>query len=223
MRAFGTKSILYSVPRYTSVCPACRPKPCTSVTVMPWHAGALERLLDVVELEGLHDGSDQLHPDPCSRGLLTEARGPGAAATAIGIPHGTHRRRVAEVEIEDLLHVEPSGDRGRDHVDALGRASAADDLSADHPARASLGEELHADLRRVRRSTRRWSCCRHQRRRSRNRRRWLPSRSGRSGRSRVEQIFVIAVPTHTGERGVAATDVDASHAACLLATVPSAM
>src|SRR5690606_28817734 len=31
----GTKSTVYSVPRYISVCPFCRPEPRTSVTVMP--------------------------------------------------------------------------------------------------------------------------------------------------------------------------------------------
>jgi len=31
----GTKSTVYSVPRYISVCPFWRPKPRTSVTVMP--------------------------------------------------------------------------------------------------------------------------------------------------------------------------------------------
>src|SRR5688572_15033670 len=31
----GRKSTTYSAPRYNSVCPFCRPKPLTSVTVMP--------------------------------------------------------------------------------------------------------------------------------------------------------------------------------------------
>src|SRR5580693_7484476 len=35
MRVFGTKSTTYSAPRYSSVCPRCRPNPLTSVTVMP--------------------------------------------------------------------------------------------------------------------------------------------------------------------------------------------
>ena len=35
MRVFGTKSTTYSAPRYSSVWPRCRPKPLTSVTVMP--------------------------------------------------------------------------------------------------------------------------------------------------------------------------------------------
>src|SRR5258708_33936754 len=35
MRVFGTKSTTYSAPRYSSVCPRWRPKPLTSVTVMP--------------------------------------------------------------------------------------------------------------------------------------------------------------------------------------------
>src|ERR1700733_6735182 len=34
-RALGTKSTTYSAPRYSSVCPRWRPKPLTSVTVMP--------------------------------------------------------------------------------------------------------------------------------------------------------------------------------------------
>src|SRR5450432_3269374 len=35
MRVLGTKSTTYSAPRYSSVCPRCRPNPLTSVTVMP--------------------------------------------------------------------------------------------------------------------------------------------------------------------------------------------
>src|SRR5579862_1788511 len=35
MRVFGTKSTTYSAPRYSSVWPRWRPKPFTSVTVMP--------------------------------------------------------------------------------------------------------------------------------------------------------------------------------------------
>src|SRR4029077_16040200 len=35
MRVFGTKSTTYSAPRYNSVWPRWRPKPLTSVTVMP--------------------------------------------------------------------------------------------------------------------------------------------------------------------------------------------
>src|SRR5579862_2291659 len=35
MRVLGTKSTTYSAPRYSSVWPRCRPKPFTSVTVMP--------------------------------------------------------------------------------------------------------------------------------------------------------------------------------------------
>src|ERR1700735_115531 len=34
-RALGTKSTTYSAPRYSSVCPRCRPNPLTSVTVIP--------------------------------------------------------------------------------------------------------------------------------------------------------------------------------------------
>src|SRR6202167_4089255 len=34
-RVLGTKSTTYSAPRYSSVCPRCRPNPLTSVTVIP--------------------------------------------------------------------------------------------------------------------------------------------------------------------------------------------
>src|SRR3954469_24359744 len=53
MRALGTKSILYSVPRYTSVCPAWRPKPCTSVTVMPFTSARLRASFTSSSLNGL--------------------------------------------------------------------------------------------------------------------------------------------------------------------------
>ena len=57
----GRKSTTYSAPRYSSVCPFCRPKPRTSVTVMPWTPTCVERVLDLVELEGLDHGLDLLH------------------------------------------------------------------------------------------------------------------------------------------------------------------
>src|SRR3954451_3692305 len=53
MRALGTKSILYSVPRYTSVCPAWRPNPCTSVTVMPFTSACLRASFTSSSLNGL--------------------------------------------------------------------------------------------------------------------------------------------------------------------------
>ena len=61
---FGTKSIVYSAPRYTSVCPRWRPKPCACVPPQTLHADAQQRGLHVVELERLDDPDDELHAGP---------------------------------------------------------------------------------------------------------------------------------------------------------------
>src|SRR5690606_35222921 len=49
----GTKSTVYSAPRYTSVWPAWRPKPWTSVTVMPATPAALRASFTSSSLNGL--------------------------------------------------------------------------------------------------------------------------------------------------------------------------
>jgi hypothetical protein len=63
MRVFGTKSTTYSAPRYSSVWPRWRPKPFTSVTVMPDTPMLGERGAHVVELERFDDRGDQFHGD----------------------------------------------------------------------------------------------------------------------------------------------------------------
>src|SRR5688572_8208624 len=49
----GTNSTVYSAPRYTSVCPDWRPKPCTSVTVMPLTPAPLSASFTSSSLKGL--------------------------------------------------------------------------------------------------------------------------------------------------------------------------
>ena len=61
IRTFGTKSIVYSAPRYTSVCPRWRPKPCTSVTVRPCTPSSLSASFTSSTLNGLMIADDQLH------------------------------------------------------------------------------------------------------------------------------------------------------------------
>ena len=53
MRTFGTKSTVYSAPRYTSVWPRWRPKPCTSETVRPWIPSSLIASFTSSSLNGL--------------------------------------------------------------------------------------------------------------------------------------------------------------------------
>jgi hypothetical protein len=57
----GRKSTTYSAPRYSSVWPFCRPKPLTSVTVMPETPDLDEGFAHLVELERPDDGGDQFH------------------------------------------------------------------------------------------------------------------------------------------------------------------
>ena len=53
MRTLGTKSTVYSAPRYTSVWPAWRPKPCASLTVMPAMPTSLRAVFTSSSLNGL--------------------------------------------------------------------------------------------------------------------------------------------------------------------------
>src|SRR6266545_4846380 len=52
-RTLGTKSISYSAPRYTSVCPRWRPKPCTSETVRPCTPRSFSAFFTSSSLNGL--------------------------------------------------------------------------------------------------------------------------------------------------------------------------
>ena len=52
------------------------------------------------------------------------------------VPHRRERRRVAEVERDDLLDRHPVPDARGEHVDALGRALPPDDLRAEQPTGA---------------------------------------------------------------------------------------
>ena len=60
-----------------------------------------------------------------------------------GVPHRRERRGVGEVELGDVDHGHPGGDRRGDRVDPLGGPGAADDLGAEDPAGPPLGD--HAD------------------------------------------------------------------------------
>src|SRR5262245_44001962 len=53
IRTFGTKSMVYSAPRYTSVWPRWRPKPWTSDTVRPWTPRSLTASFTSSSLNGL--------------------------------------------------------------------------------------------------------------------------------------------------------------------------
>ncbi len=50
---FGRKSTVYSPPRYISVWPFCRPKPRTSLTVMPTTPAAVSASFTSSSLNGL--------------------------------------------------------------------------------------------------------------------------------------------------------------------------
>src|SRR5574337_1275213 len=49
----GRKSIVYSLPLYSSVCPFCRPNPLTSLTVRPWIPTSARALFTSSSLKGL--------------------------------------------------------------------------------------------------------------------------------------------------------------------------
>ena len=71
----GTNSTLYSVPRYISVCPFCRPNPRTSVIVMPRMPWALREFFTSSSLKMPNDRFDFLH------GTNSDGRGKASPRT----------------------------------------------------------------------------------------------------------------------------------------------
>ena len=59
------------------------------------------------------------------------------------IPGGRERRRVREVEVDQLLDAQSGVERHRERVDPLGGPVLPHDLSAEQPTGAALGHELH--------------------------------------------------------------------------------
>src|SRR5439155_24512582 len=151
MRVFGTKSILYSVPRYTSVWPACRPKPWTSVTVMPCTSAPLSASFTSSSLNGFTMAVINFTTAFLLRRVRRSAEQGESAAGGDGdrVPERTHRWRIAEVDVDDLMHVEARGDARGHHVDAFGRTHTAHDLAAEQAAAPLLDDELHPHRRRV--------------------------------------------------------------------------
>src|SRR3546814_8506577 len=62
-----------------------------------------------------------------------------------GIPHARERRRVREVEIDQLRYEHPGVQRGGDRVGPLGRPDLAQPLRAEQPARATLRAHLKSE------------------------------------------------------------------------------
>src|SRR5262245_58324160 len=62
------------------------------------------------------------------------------------VPDRTERRRVAEVELHDIVDGHARLDGGGEHVDALCRALQADDLRAQQAPAAPLGQRLEREL-----------------------------------------------------------------------------
>jgi hypothetical protein len=64
----GRKSTTYSAPRYSSVCPFCRPKPLTSVAVRPAMPTSERACFTSSSLKGLMMASTFFTAHPCGRG-----------------------------------------------------------------------------------------------------------------------------------------------------------
>ena len=65
------------------------------------------------------------------------------AAAVDRIPGGRERRCVGEVEVDQLLDAQSGVERDGERVDPLGGPLLPHDLSAEQPAGAALGHELH--------------------------------------------------------------------------------
>ena len=110
-RTFGTNSTVYSAPRYTSVCPRCRPKPCASVTVMPGSPSAVSASFTSSSLNGLTTAVTSFIASSPIRGR------PGADEVYADMAGRVRRRRdeVGIGEHAELRHVEALDlDLGRD-------------------------------------------------------------------------------------------------------------
>src|SRR5688572_17130239 len=117
---FGRKSTTYSAPRYSSVWPFCRPKPFTSVTVMPCTPIADSASRTSSSLNGLMMAvtsfmvSPQLRGGVCTAAARSESSErlldvghelalPGVPAEAIGVGQGL-RVRARAVDADGHAH-----------------------------------------------------------------------------------------------------------------------
>src|SRR5262245_24309282 len=129
---FGRKSTTYSAPRYSSVCPFCRPKPLTSVTVNPDTPTSASASRTSSSLNGLMIAvicfmASSGVGDARRSHLSTEPRRDGVAPVASERPVGdanTDRRLPPLVlihldEARHALHVGAREARGDDLLDAL--------------------------------------------------------------------------------------------------------
>src|SRR5438093_10781056 len=104
---FGTKSIWYSAPRYTSVWPRWRPNPRDSVTVMPWTPASLSASFTSSNLNGLTTAVMSFISPSLNR-LGGLGRTPLRCADLFGTK-GAGRRMQDEVRVArgaELRHVE---------------------------------------------------------------------------------------------------------------------
>src|SRR3990172_7288794 len=115
----GRKSMVYSEPRYSSVCPFWRPKPRTSVTVMPTTPSSVSASLTSSSLKGLMMASIFFMEPPCG-GSGSGRAGPERPAVehhvlpGRGVPgeilgHGVSHERAPEVLVPVDGHRPPHG------------------------------------------------------------------------------------------------------------------
>src|SRR5438105_15431205 len=125
--SLGRKSITYSAPRYTSVWPFCRPKPLTSLTVIPVMPTSCSAFFTSSNLNGLMIAStffisSHLLSSAANVGapiIVAEVIGPPRSRPALGAPVSNLLYRLAvKRQVETLAFdfgVDPKPDRQVDH------------------------------------------------------------------------------------------------------------
>src|SRR4029077_8576195 len=101
----GRKSTVYSLPRYISVCPFCRPKPLTSVTVIPSIPSSASASLTSSSLNGLMMASSFFMSKLTQHRAVSRNRKLNAARALLAMPRCECNH---EFFAEQKGHPEPS-------------------------------------------------------------------------------------------------------------------
>src|SRR3970282_1119412 len=147
--SLGRKSTTYSAPRYSSVCPFCRPNPLTSETVIPWTPMSFRASFTSSSLNGLMMASIFFMSSPPSSNDQSNGRTNAASAS----PNCRRKRlfRSDSIRLEDTAggKVDPCGNGRASVCTFLGQsvpAACAGSFPGRRPELALLAGEEAVDV-----------------------------------------------------------------------------